>query len=107
MISGVDPFGRTILLSRAVWQTHVLTQRPWMAGNEESLVQAIAAPSWINHDVDYEDRECFYAEHALPAFPHLLIKVVVQFDDDANGTVITVYPLKRQKASEARKWPTP
>ncbi len=56
--------------------------------------------------IDYEDRECFYAEHALPPFPHLLIKVVVQFDDAANGRVITVYPLKRQKTSEARIWPT-
>lgn len=107
MISGVDPLGRTIVLSRAVWQTHVLTQRPWLAGQEDSVLHTIRTPSWINQDVDYDDRECFYAENALPMFPSLLLKLVVQFVDETNGVVITVYPLKRQKSSEVRKWPTP
>lgn len=107
MISGEDPLGRTIVLTRAVWETHVLTQRPWMAAHEASVARAIVAPSWINHDVDYVDRECFYAENALPTFPNLILKVVAQFIDETHGTVITVYPLKRQKASEVRKWPIP
>ena len=107
MFSRVDPFGRTIVLTRAIWEIHVLTQRPWMAGLERCVAHAIQTPSWINLDVDYDDRECFYAEHALPEFPHLLVKIVVQFVDEADGVVITAYLLKRQKASEARKWPTP
>ena len=78
-----------------------------VAGHEGCVDRAIRDPLWINYDVDYDDRECFYAENALPSFPNLLIKLVVHFVDESNGVVITVYPLKRQKSSEARKWPAP
>jgi len=41
----------------------------------------------------------------MPHFPHLLLKLVIEFVDESHGVVITAYPLKRQIPSEARKWP--
>lgn len=107
MLTGVDPLGRRIVMTRSMWETHVLAQRPWMAPFLSAIDQAIRSPAWINHDVDYEDRECFYAEHVLPELPHLLLKLVIHFADESHGTVITVYPVKRPKPSEVRKWPAP
>lgn len=94
-------------MSRATWETHVISQRPWMSAYLTSVEQAIRSPAWINQDVDYEERECFYAERILPNLPHLLLKLVIHFIDADHGILITVYPLKRQKPSEARKWPKP
>lgn len=107
MISAVDPLGRRIVMPSAIWETHVISQRPWMAAHLSSIEQAIRSPTWINHDVDYEERECFCVERVLPHFPHLLLKIVIHFVDEAHGVVITAYPLKRQKPSETRKWPKP
>lgn len=94
-------------MPRAIWETHVISQRPWMDAYLSSVEQAIRSPTWINHDADCEDRECFYAERVLPHLPHLLLKFVVEFADESHGVVITACPLKRQKPSEARKWPNP
>jgi hypothetical protein len=104
MISEVDPLGRQIVMPKAIWETHVISQRPWMAAYLSSVEQAIRSPTWI---IDYEERECFYAERALPHLPHLLLKLVVEFADELHGVVITAYPLKRQKPSEGRRWPKP
>ena len=107
MIAAIDPWGRQIVMSRAIWGAHVISQRPWMAAYLSSIEQTIRSPTWINHDVDSDERECFYAEHVLPRFPHLLLKLVIHFVDESHGVVITAYPPKRQKPSEARKWPKP
>ncbi len=105
MIAVDDPWGRRIVMSRATWETHVISQRPWMAAYLPSIERAIRSPPWINQDGDYQERECFYAERVLPHFPHLLLKLVIELVDESHGVVITAYSLKRQKPSEARKWP--
>jgi len=50
MISEVDPLGRQIVMPKAIWETHVISQRPWMAAYLSSVEQAIRSPTWI---IDY------------------------------------------------------
>lgn len=86
------------------WKAHVLIQRPWMAGWEPVVEAVVRSPEFITHDKLHSDRECFY-RMGTPNSSTLWLKVVVSFDAEARGQIITSYPTRRIPAGEARKWP--
>ena len=106
-----DRFGRDVVLTRRCWSDHVLRRRPYFAGQERIVAQALTSPTFVNHDVDYRDRECFYVPSPLP-YPYggLWVKVVVAYTPAialgrAAGTVVTVHLTDKEKPGEVRKWP--
>jgi hypothetical protein len=107
-----DRWGRTVVLDEDRWIDHVLRRRPYFRGRERSCVEeTLADPEFVTLDVDDPTRRCFYRPSPLPR-PHadVLIKVVVAYRANPDGgpdtgTVVTVYPMPKQKTGERRLWP--
>lgn len=71
---------------------------------DDLVQQVVQRPTFINADVDNEQREIYYAEGLIPETGELL-KVVVDFSNPKLGKTITVYPVTGPKAGEDRRWP--
>lgn len=87
-----------------MWNVHVLTKRPWMRGWDEAVNQCLVVPDRVCADKDYPDRECFY-RMSTPINPDKYLKVVVEFDANGIGKVITAYPTRAPSQGEQHKWP--
>lgn len=69
------------------------------------MATVLADPLRVFADATHPLRECFYRPQTLPDRPHLYLKVVVEFDSNDQGSVITVIPLRRlPKAGEMQLW---
>lgn len=106
-----DRWRRDVELTDSCWVDHVLRRRPYFLGCEGACVgDTLQHPTFVNHDVDFADRECFYRPSPLPP-PHqgFLVKVVVAYrfinGADQEGTVVTVHLTANPKPGENRKWP--
>lgn len=75
----------------------------WTVGLTSSK-KALVKPDFINHDRQFGNRECFYAI-GTPYNPQRLFKVVVEFDDEEIGIVVTAYPSRNIPKGERHKWP--
>lgn len=100
-----DRAGREVALTEAGMT--LLDERPWMAGWEDGIRNAIERPDFVNGDAEYPRRECFY-QRAVPSGPWL--KVVVNYvpvppQGTWIGAVITAYPTWHRKRKERHLWP--
>jgi len=105
LIDTVDILGRSVLLTRRQWEVHVLSNKAWMDEFLHHVELAIESPTLINHDREFPDRECFY----LVGHKHFegdVMKVVIRYNYDEHGFVITAYLQRNKNADEVRKWPT-
>lgn len=109
----VDQWGRTVVLMKDRWHDHILTEHAELAGNQDCICQALASPTEARHDIDYLDRESFYAAFILPPPWQLTyLKVSVQYmhnqlSGEATGEVITAYATPSIKKGETLKWQAP
>ncbi|MCJ7623954.1 MAG: hypothetical protein MUO76_10660 [Anaerolineaceae bacterium] len=98
----VDPQGRTIYCTEDQWAQHVLSRRSWMRNKENVVAKAVENPKFICQDVDEEDRQIYYY------FPYsknnLYMKVVVRFNKEDLGEVITAFPTDSCKPGEKVLW---
>ncbi len=110
LLSCVDQWGREIVLNDSRWTDHILPDHGEMAGNVDSVRQAIEQPTVVNFDTATANGENFYCVGALPApFDQTLVKVCVRFTHLGvgrpwRGEVITAYSTNREKRGEATKW---
>jgi len=72
---------------------------------EDFLVSALTSPDRIMADADFDSRECFYKRCSVPEDPDGILKIVVAYDDDSRGTVITAFVVDRPKSGEKHLWP--
>lgn len=93
------------MLSDQAWNIHILARRPWMVDYLHIIKSTVNHPDFVCLDVDFHDRECFYALGRIEDSPDEYFKVVIQYDDDGDGEVVTAYPTEAPKAGEARIWP--
>lgn len=107
-----DRWGRTVVLNEDRWVHHVLRRRPYFRGHERACVEeTLGDPEFVTLDADDPTRRCFYRPSPLPhPYGGVLVKVVVAYRADLAGgpdagTVVTVYPIPKQKSGERRIWP--
>lgn len=99
-----DPLGRRIKMTREQWESHVLVRHPQMAGQESFVQQRLEAPDSIHEDKRLYRRECYY-RLGIPGATNRYLKVVVQFDVNDEGTVITAYTTRSTSPGERHRWP--
>lgn len=104
VIECTDVFGRQIILPTLIWENHVLSSREWMKGWAGIIRKTLEEPTLVNIDRQFGNRECFYAK-GTPYNPQRLFKVVVEFDPESVGTVVTAYPSRNIPKGERPKWP--
>lgn len=104
MIDCVDVLGRQVTMTENRWLSHILWQRSWMDGWESAVELVVTEPDRIHFDKDFPERECYY-RRGTPFNPQRDFKVVVEFDSDGNGTIITAYPARKASPGELHKWP--
>lgn len=105
LIDTNDRFGRRVILTNRQWDVHVLSNKSWMNDLLYLVELAIASPSCTFHDKEFTDRECFYliGHRDLPGE---VMKVVIRYNADNEGFVITAFPRRNVNAGEVRIWPT-
>ena len=97
-----DPRGYLINCSDEAWD-HIIGNRPWMAGWEETVKQAVENPTMgIYQDVDFDERHVYYMFRVVGKDRYL--KVVVEITGEDAGTVITAFPTFTPKAGEKLLW---
>ncbi len=99
-----DVLGRRVFMTVAQWDDHVLRPKPWMHQYQHLVQQAVEHPTFINYDVDYSDRENYYAANLIPV-PGDILKVVVTFTNPAAGRGITAFIVTKPKPGERPRWP--
>lgn len=101
-----DRRGRPVTLTEHCWLDHVVPARPWLLGLKSCVATVLSDPFRIYADAVHQHCECFYRQNVLPDRPHLFLKVVVEYDANDHGSVITVIPLRRlHKPGESQLWP--
>ena len=79
---GVDPDGTPVLLSRAVWQEHILVHHPEMREFRHLILQAITSP--VEREVENDEGKFIrtYAELPIerqPSRSRLRVRVVIKY----------------------------
>lgn len=98
-----DPRSQQVICTENTWNNHILRNRPWMVGWEEDIRRTIEEPSiGIYQDADFEDRNIYYRLHKGK---DRYIKVVVAFDENGLGEVITAFSTDTPKSGEKLIWP--
>ena len=97
-----DPRGRTVVCSEDRWLWHIVELHGSMAGRENEVMEALESPSiGIYSDADFDDREIYYLRRK-----NNYLKVVVKFDDDDRGEVVTAFITRHLKSGETLIWPS-
>jgi len=104
LFEATDPRGYSITCTKNIWYGKILPKRPFMLGWEDQIRQTIESPSLpICQDADHPDRHIYYRrlEKSNPRY----IKVVVAFQTEESGQVISAYPCDSPKSGEKTIWP--
>ena len=97
----VDPRGKTVSCSEECWQKHIVGARFWMKDSQAIVIGAVKSPDAILSDADFSERECYYQ---IDKKKRKYMKVVVLFDKDNKGSVITAFPADSIKEGEVLIW---
>jgi hypothetical protein len=100
----IDILGRRVAMNRDWFISHIVGKRGFMVGWESEVESALTQPDRITFDKDFANRECFYRT-GNPLSSTTYLKVVVEFDNEDSGKVITAYPTHIVPAKERHKWP--
>lgn len=71
---------------------------------ETRVMDTLTDPMAVYLDRYDAMRECFY-KLGTPTNPDRLLKVVVEFNAEGRGTIITAYPSRNIPTGERQKWP--
>lgn len=86
----VDPRNNYISLSCETWEIHILAEKPYLAGEEKTVQEAIETPDGIYQDKDYSTTQIYIKRHKnimlKPYGPYLKVPVNIE-----SGTVKTAY----------------
>jgi hypothetical protein len=86
-----DPEGRDVLLDVERWE-HIIDGHPELGHIQEEVLRAVGSPTEIVAGRD-SDEEWFYLEGAGPS---RWLKVVVVFDRQGSGRIITAFGRRRK-----------
>lgn len=75
-----------------------------MSGWEEIVLLTLTNPDKIFSDKKHNNRECYYRT-GVPLDENLMLKLVVEFDTNDVGTLVTAYPTRRIPREEVKIWP--
>jgi hypothetical protein len=104
IFEATDPRGYRVICTKELWHNKILAKRPFMAGWEERVRRAIEDPSLpICQDVSQHDRHIYY--RLLDKAGIRYIKVVVAFQTEESGKVISAFPCDSGKSGEKPIWP--
>jgi hypothetical protein len=91
MLSAVDPLSRTVHLTTDRWE-HIIDGHPEMGSLRGEVLRAIREPSELLRAPRVG--EDWYYLHG--AGPSQWLKVVVAFDENNDGSVLTAFPRRRK-----------
>ena len=101
-IRAVDGRGYVVSCSAAYWESHVLRRHPDLQGHEDDARRAIEESRPIFASKTAAGR-CVYYGRLTGRSPE--IKVVVAFDANNVGLVVSVSACSRRPGGEAIIWP--
>ena len=103
--SVTDPRGYVVRFSGEYFNAHIVSKRPQMQGCEDRVLEAIKNPrSFIFGDKEDDSRHIYYGS-IKPFKKWMYLRVVVKYNDNNEGILITAYPTKNMTAGERIIWP--
>lgn len=104
VIDVVDPRDLRVVCLEAIWTNKILKKRPWMDGWEGIVAKAIEEPSLpICRAANNENRHIYY--RLMGKGKPRYIKVIVDFNKEHLGSIISAYPVDSGKTGEQAIWP--
>jgi hypothetical protein len=100
-----DPRGIAVELDAQCWYGHIRRRHPEFGSSFEPIRDTIERPTSIHQSAHFADRECYYLLGGYPAYPPLLVKVVVQRRAGSPSEVRTAHLESAISAREVRLWP--
>ena len=99
----VDPRGYKIVCSEDSLNNHIIPHHPMMKGQEEEIKATLENPELglIYQDANRPERNIYYK---LRKKRDSYLKVVVEFDKNNDGIVITAFPVSYPKSGEKIIW---
>ncbi|MBA3871586.1 MAG: hypothetical protein H0X30_20765 [Anaerolineae bacterium] len=99
----VDPRGYKITCTEDCLNNHIIPHHQIMKGREEEIRLTIENPEFglIYQDANRPERNIYYK---LSKKKDSYLKVVVAFDKNDEGTVITAFPVSYPKSGEKIIW---
>jgi hypothetical protein len=99
-----DRWQRDIVLYEDTWFDHILPNHEELRHHEAAVAKVLERPYRVMDDVTDERRECFYAQ-IRPDFPHVFVKVCVEFFSDREGLVVSAFLTSSIRTDEGQRWP--
>ena len=97
-----DQRGYSVHCTVEDWYDHIVARHPWMEGTEAEVAEGVAKANWIYQDRLKENRNIYYHRRNSPP---RYIKVVVDFDENWVGSIVTAFPTDSPKPGEIWIWP--
>ncbi|MEW6275565.1 MAG: hypothetical protein AB1556_10720 [Bacillota bacterium] len=85
-----DPLGRTVGLSKKVWEEHIVIRHPEFVNQVNEVKHAVEKPDVISSSSRKENRDTYYKLGAIKKYPKLYITVIVEFEQNA-GEIKTAH----------------
>lgn len=81
---------------------HIVHQRPFMANKIHAIKNTVENPDICYWDEDHteSDKEKVYCLGADAEKPHMYMIVIVEYDNEYEGKIITAWPQKRISPTE-------
>lgn len=96
-----DPRGYKIHLYDKTYDKHIKERH--VEASVECILGVIENPDFIVQDIDYPNRENYYARGVIEDAPNSYLKVCVQFDSDIRK-IVTAFETDRPKLKEQVIW---
>ena len=100
-----DPRGDVVELDAWCWYGHIRRRHPELGASFEPIRDTIERPDGIHRSAHFTDRECYYLLGGDPAYPFLLVKVIVERRAGGPSEVRTAHLASSVAAGEVRLWP--
>lgn len=93
-----DYNGNEVVCSKGQWYSHIVKNHNIMYKNSDAVEDAITTPDIVYNSDQYDDRKVFFKSSDIATYgKKFKTKVIVEYDSDNNGEVVTAFPVKEIK----------
>jgi hypothetical protein len=99
-INTTDVFGNNIICSEDHWNNHVAAgSHKIMSKNKDAVVDTLRSPDAVYNSSDYANRKVFFKKSTHSSYDcnRFNTKVVVGYDSNQSGEIITAFPSPGEK----------
>lgn len=97
-IETIDYNGKKVICTNNQWYNHVIKNHKIMAHNQSAVEDTIQHPDKVYSSDSNTKRNVLFKESTLATYgTKFKTKVIVEYDSDDSGEVVTAFPVREEK----------